>query len=80
MKIIAETIQLIDNSLYGRCVMNKEKYVGMSYANDQNVTKRINDPHFKDLNQISENSFDVFPSKEESKGMFRFKSVVLFMT
>jgi hypothetical protein len=52
MEIIAETMKLIGNSFYGRYVMNKEKHVGMSYTNDPNVTKRINDPHFKDLNQI----------------------------
>jgi hypothetical protein len=79
MKIIAETMKLIRNSLYGRCVMNKEKHVGMSYTNDPNVTKRINDPHFKDLNQISENSFEVFSSKRKLKWMFLFKSVALFM-
>jgi hypothetical protein len=40
MEIIAETMKLIGNSLYGRCVMNKEKHVGMTYANDSNITKK----------------------------------------
>jgi hypothetical protein len=57
MEIIAETMKLIGNSLYGRCVMNKEKHVGVNYTNDPNVTKRIKDPHFEDLNQISESLF-----------------------
>ena len=34
---------------------------------DPNVTKRINDPHFKDLNQISQNSFEVFSSERKIK-------------
>ncbi len=29
MEIIAETMKLIGNSLYGRCVMNKEKHIGI---------------------------------------------------
>jgi hypothetical protein len=44
--------------------MNKEKHVGINYPNDPNVTKRINDPN---LNQISENSFEVFSSKRKIK-------------
>ena len=42
MKIIAETMKLIGISLYGKCVMNKEKQISMNYANDDNKTKRIN--------------------------------------
>ena len=67
MEIIAETMKLIGNSLYGRCVMNKEKHIGMTYANENNITKRINDPHFKDLNKISDNTFEVFSSKRKIK-------------
>ena len=79
MEIIAETMKLIGNSLYGRCVMNKEKHISMNYADDNNITKRINDPHFKDLEKISDNTFEV-KQKEKLKWMFLFKSVVLFMT
>ena len=64
MEIIAETMNLNGNSLYGRCVMNKEKHIGMTYSNGDDITKIINDPHFKDLNFISENTFEVFSSKE----------------
>ena len=68
MEIIAETMKLIGNSLYGRCVMNKEKHVSMNYFNDDNNTnKRINDPHFKSLNKISENTYEVFSSKRKIK-------------
>jgi hypothetical protein len=79
MEIIAETMKLIGNSLYGCCVMNKEKHVGMSYTNDPNVTKRINDPHFKDLNQISENSFEVFSSKRKIKMDVPIPMLFLFL-
>jgi hypothetical protein len=67
MELIAETMNLIGNSLYGRCIMNKEKHVGMSFADKYNISKKINDPHFKDLFQISENTFEVFSSKRKFK-------------
>ena len=67
MEIIAETMKLIGNSLYGRCVTNKEKHVSMNYADDNNITKRINDPHFKDLSKISENTYEIFSSKIKIK-------------
>ena len=47
--------------------MNKEKHVSMNYANDNNITKRINDPHFKDLDKISEETYEVFSSKIKIK-------------
>ncbi len=40
-------MELIGNSLYGRYVMNKEKHISMKYADDDNITEKINDPHFK---------------------------------
>jgi hypothetical protein len=58
MEMIEETMKLIGNSLYGRCIMNKEHHIGMTYANENNIAKRINDPHFKDLNNFSEISFE----------------------
>ena len=39
----------------------------MNYANDNNITKRINDPNFKDLNKISEDTYEVFSSKIKIK-------------
>ncbi len=39
----------------------------MTYANENNITKRINDPYFKDLNKIPENVFEVFSSKRKIK-------------
>ncbi len=37
MEIIAETMKLIGNSLYGRCVMNKEQKISMTFANKENI-------------------------------------------
>ena len=47
--------------------MNKEKHISMTYASDKNITKKINDPHFKDLTQISDEAFEVFSSKRKIK-------------
>ena len=47
--------------------MNKEKHISMTYANKENITKKINDPHFKDLNEISDESYEVFSSKRKIK-------------
>ena len=47
--------------------MNKERHISMNYADDNNITKRINDPHFKDLNKISEVTYEVFSSKRRIK-------------
>ena len=41
MEIIAETMKLIGNSLYGRCVMNKEKHISMTYANKKILQKEL---------------------------------------
>ena len=60
-------MKLIGNSLYGRCVMNKEKHISMTYIDDANVTKKINDPHFKHFNRISDDSCEVFSSKRKIK-------------
>ena len=61
MEIIAKTMKLIGNSLYGRCVMNKEKHVSMNCFNDDNnINKRINDPHFKSVIKIHFKSLNRF--------------------
>ncbi len=39
----------------------------MTFADDNNISKKINDPHFEDLSQISENTFEVFSSKRKIK-------------
>jgi hypothetical protein len=49
MAIIAETMKLIGNALYGRTVMDKEKHTTTSFCGLDKISKRINDPHFKDL-------------------------------
>ena len=63
--IIAETMKLVGNSLYGRCVMDKEKHVSTSFCNLQKVSKKINDPHFKDLEELDNDRFEVTAGKHK---------------
>jgi hypothetical protein len=59
--------------------MNKEKHFGMSFADNNNISKKMNDPHFKDLSQISENTFQVFSSKIKNKMYFPIQVGCAFM-
>ena len=45
-------------------LINRTPY---KHANDNNITKRINDPHFKDPNKISEDTYEVFSSERKIK-------------
>ncbi len=54
MTIIAETMKLIGNALYGRTVMDKEKHTTTTLCGLDKISKRINDPHFKDLEELNE--------------------------
>jgi hypothetical protein len=59
MTIIAETMKLIGNTLYGRTVMDKEKHTTTTCCGLDKISKRINDPHFKDLEELNDNRFEV---------------------
>ncbi len=54
MVIIVETMKLIGNVLYSRTVMDKEKHTTTSFCGLDKISKHINDPHFKDLEELSE--------------------------
>ncbi len=40
--LIAETMKLFGNSAYGKTITNKEGFVNTSYANEKDITKKIN--------------------------------------
>jgi hypothetical protein len=46
-------MKLLGNSSYGYTVMNKEKHVKVAFCADDKVAKHINDPFFKDLNELN---------------------------
>ncbi len=59
MVSITETMKLIGNVLYGRTVMDKEKHTTTTFCDLDKISKRINDPHFKDLEELNDNLFEV---------------------
>jgi deoxyxylulose-5-phosphate synthase len=65
MEIIAETMKLFGNSAYGKTITNKESFVSTTYANEINIGKKINSPHFKDLETLHNQTYEVTSSKRQ---------------
>ena len=65
MAIIGETMKLIGNVVYGRTVMDKEKHTTSSVCGLDKISKRMNDPHFKHLEELSDNRFEVMAGKHK---------------
>jgi hypothetical protein len=63
--IIAETMKLIGNALYGRTVMDKEKHTTTTFCSRDKASKRINDPHFKDLEELDDDRCEVMAGKHK---------------
>ena len=60
-------MKLFGNSAYGKTVTNKEKFVSTSYGNEDNISKKINSPHFKDLERLYGQKYEVISTKREIK-------------
>jgi hypothetical protein len=58
-------MKLFGNSAYGETVTNKEKFVSTSYGNEDNISQKINSPHFKDLQQLYSQKNEVISTKRE---------------
>jgi len=65
--LIAETMKLFGNSAYGKTITNKEGFVSTTYATEKNISKKINNPRFKDLEQLYGENYEVTTSKREIK-------------
>ena len=63
-KILAETNKLTGNSMYGTTVTNKEKHRKIAFCNENNFSRYINDPFFRQCNQLNETTFEVEMSKK----------------
>ena len=63
--LIAETMKLFGNSAYGKTITNKEGFVNTSYANEKDITKKINNPRFKDLEELNKNNYEVTTSYKQ---------------
>ncbi len=42
-------MSLFENSAYGKTKTNKENFSSTTYGDEDNISKKINNPHFKDL-------------------------------
>ncbi len=40
-------MKLVGNSAYGKTITNKEKIVSTTYGNKDNISKKINNSHFR---------------------------------
>ncbi len=64
-------MKLSGNRAYGKTVTNKENFVSTahgSYGNEDNISKKINGPHFKDLEQLYGQKYEVISKKREING------------
>jgi hypothetical protein len=64
-ELIAETMKLFGNSAYGKTITNKENFVSTTYGNEDNISKKINSPHFKDLELLYGQKYEVTSTKRE---------------
>jgi hypothetical protein len=58
-------MKLYGNSAYGKCITNKENFVSTTYGNEDNISKKIHSPHFKDLEQLYRQKYEVISTKRE---------------
>ena len=65
--LITETMKLFCNSANGKTITNKEGFVSTTYATENNIRKKINNPRFKDLEQLYGENYEVISSKREIK-------------
>ena len=66
-ELIAETMKLFGNSAYGKTITNKEGFVSTTYATEKNISKKINNPRFKDLEQLYGENYEGTTSKRDIK-------------
>ncbi len=64
-ELIAATMKLFGNSAYGKTITNKEKFVSTTHGNEDNTSKKINNPHFKDLEILYGQKYEGTSTKRE---------------
>ena len=65
--IIADTMKLIGNSSYGKTITNKEHHTNVKLCNDTEATKYINESLFRDLDEVSDDLYEVKMVKKTIK-------------
>ena len=62
--IVADTMKLLGNSAYGKCLCNKSRHRDIKYCTDDDASDCVNDPHFRSLHQLDDNLYEVELSKK----------------
>ena len=57
-------MKLHGNSGYGRTLTNKEKHLDIRYCNEANIGRVVNDSHFRKLDIIDEDLYEVSKTKK----------------
>ncbi len=65
--VVAETMKLIGNSAYGKTLTNKEKFRDVVVCAEKETPAKINSPHFRQLNTVSDDLYEVEYSKKSIK-------------
>ncbi len=65
--IIADTMKLMGNSSYGKTITNKYRHRNIKIADSEQASSLVNEPLFRDLNDISEICYEVEMAKAKIK-------------
>ena len=65
--IIADTMKLIGNSSYGKTITNKALHTNIKSCNNTEASNYINEPLFRDLDEIGDDLYEVTMAKKTIK-------------
>ena len=65
--IIAETSELFGNAGYGGTLTNKKTHLNISYCDESAVGMAVNDPHFRKLDVLDDNFYEISKTKKSMK-------------
>ncbi len=60
-------MKLMGNSAYGKTLTNKEGFVSTTYATEKDISKKINNPRYEDLEELYAKSYEVISTKRTIK-------------
>ena len=63
--LIAETMELIGNSSYGKLITNKEKHHDIVYVNESEIGMEIMDEHFFNLTELPDGYYEAEKTKKK---------------
>ncbi|KXJ22829.1 Zinc finger and SCAN domain-containing protein 22 [Exaiptasia diaphana] len=63
--IIADTMKLVGNSSYGKTITDQERHREVKFCSDAKASRLVNDPFFRQIDEIDENTYEVQSSKKK---------------